>query len=379
MRVVSVNVGTPREIPWRGRSLVTAIVKEPVPGPVQVGRLGMRGDAQADARVHGGPDKAVYLYPAEHYPFWEGVLAPGLPWGAFGENLTTRGLLESGLSIGDRIAVGSALLEVAEPRLPCVKLAARHGCAELPERFARAGRPGVYLRVVEEGEVAAGGAVTLRARASEWWPVDRVASLLLGQTDARESALDRAAAARLAGYPRLGESPRRSLAERTGFAGVVDGARAEDIPTLHRLLADAGLPVEPPPARTSVVLAARDPAGSVIGGVALETEAASALLRSLVVAPAAQGSGVGGALVAAALASAWGRGATNVSLLTDTAPAWFARFGFRAGAEVPPGGPAPLAAAEGVRGSCPASAVLMVREAPASTPARSAPPPPPPG
>jgi MOSC domain-containing protein YiiM len=123
MHVISLNVGRPREVEWRGRTVRTSIWKEPVQGSVRVTSLNLDGDAQSDLSVHGGPEKAVYAYPAEHYDYWQRELdVDALPWGAFGENLTTSGVLESDLAIGDRVRVGSVELMVTQPRLPCFKL-----------------------------------------------------------------------------------------------------------------------------------------------------------------------------------------------------------------------------------------------------------------
>jgi MOSC domain-containing protein YiiM len=131
-----------------------------------VTRLGLEGDAQADHRVHGGPDKAVYAYPSEHYAFWAREL-PGtaLPWGAFGENLTTEGLLEGDVRPGDRFLAGSAELQVTDPRMPCYKLGVRFERDDMVKRFLASGRTGFYLAVVREGEVAAGDPIELVARA----------------------------------------------------------------------------------------------------------------------------------------------------------------------------------------------------------------------
>lgn len=165
MRVVSVNVGLPREVAWQGRTVSTAIFKESVQGSVALRRLNFDGDRQADLSVHGGPEKAVYIYPAEHYDFWRGEL-PGidLPWGAFGENLTVSGLRESELGIGDRLRIGSAELVVTQPRVPCYKLGVRFGRADMTKRFYRAGRTGFYVAVAREGEVATGDAIEIVAR-----------------------------------------------------------------------------------------------------------------------------------------------------------------------------------------------------------------------
>ena len=140
----------------------TAIFKEPVEGPVRVDRLNLEGDGQADLTVHGGPTKAIYAYPSEHYEFWRGEL-PGttLKWGAFGENLTTQGLDEESVSIGDRFRVGTARLVVTEPRMPCFKLGLRFGDPKMIKRFLQSQRTGFYFGVEEEGQVEAGDAIEL--------------------------------------------------------------------------------------------------------------------------------------------------------------------------------------------------------------------------
>jgi MOSC domain-containing protein YiiM len=156
-RILSVNVGLPREVPWRGRTVRTSIFKSPVAGPVLVRKLNLDGDRQSDLQVHGGTDMAVYAYPGEHYAFWRTVL-PGaeLPWGAFGENLTTEGLLEDEVCIGDRIRCGPVEFVVTQPRLPCYKLGIRFGRQDIVKRFQRSGRTGFYLAVLGEGKIAAG-------------------------------------------------------------------------------------------------------------------------------------------------------------------------------------------------------------------------------
>lgn len=166
MKVVSVNVGRPRRVEWGGRQVRSAIWKAPVAGRVRVTRLNLEGDKQSDLRVHGGPDKAVYVYPSEHYAYWAREL-PGteLPWGAFGENLTTEGLLEAEVRIGDAFRVGSAEFRVTQPRMPCYKLMVRFDREDMVQRFLDSGRSGFYLAVVEEGEVGAGDAIERVARA----------------------------------------------------------------------------------------------------------------------------------------------------------------------------------------------------------------------
>lgn len=165
MHVVSVNVGRPREVEWRGRLVRTSIWKEPVQGAVRVTSLNLDGDAQSDLSVHGGPDKAVYAYPAEHYDYWQRELSVGaLPWAAFGENLTTSGVIEPDIAIGDRVRVGSAELVVTQPRLPCFKLGIRFGRDDMVKRFLQSGRSGFYFAVVREGEIAAGDRLEIAAR-----------------------------------------------------------------------------------------------------------------------------------------------------------------------------------------------------------------------
>jgi MOSC domain-containing protein YiiM len=162
MRVLSINVGLPREVEWRNELVSTAIHKAPVSGPVEVRRLNLAGDRQADLSVHGGPDKAVYAYPSEHYPFWRDEL-PGvtLPWGAFGENLTLEGLSEADLRVGDVLRIGTAELMVTQPRLPCYKLNVRFQRPDMVKRFLRSRRTGFYLAVNKEGWLAAGDAIQL--------------------------------------------------------------------------------------------------------------------------------------------------------------------------------------------------------------------------
>ena len=162
MRVVAVSVGLPRQVIWRGRSVETSIFKSPVSGTVRVGPLNLDGDRQSDLTVHGGAEKAVYVYPSEHYEFWRKEL-PGveLPWGAFGENLTTEGLDES-IHIGDLLLIGSAEFVVTQPRMPCYKLALRFDRLDMIKRFLQSGRTGFYLSVSTEGQLAAGDSIALQ-------------------------------------------------------------------------------------------------------------------------------------------------------------------------------------------------------------------------
>jgi MOSC domain-containing protein YiiM len=159
MKIVSVNVGLPRPVEWRGRRIMTGIFKEPVSGRVAVRRLNLAGDRQADLSVHGGIHKAVYAYPSEHYPFWRQELdLPDLTWGAFGENLTIEGWWEDEIHIGDRFRAGTAEFIVTQPRTPCFKLALKFDRDDVVDRFLENVRPGFYLAVAKEGELAAGDA-----------------------------------------------------------------------------------------------------------------------------------------------------------------------------------------------------------------------------
>jgi MOSC domain-containing protein YiiM len=156
VRLISVNVGRPRDVDWHGRVVRTSIWKSPVEGKVRVTTLNLEGDEQSDLSVHGGPEKAVYVYPSEHYEYWRRELpAADLPWGAFGENLTMDSLLEADVCIGDQLRAGSAEFLVTQPRVPCYKLGIRFGRDDMVKRFLHSGRSGFYLAVLREGEVAA--------------------------------------------------------------------------------------------------------------------------------------------------------------------------------------------------------------------------------
>ena len=162
--VVSVNVGAVREIEWRGERVTTGIWKHPVAGRVALRGVNLAGDDQADRRVHGGPDKAVYAYAREDYDWWREREGMEVTAGSFGENLTTVALDVSGAVVGERWRVGSALLEVAQPRMPCYKLGIRVGDPCFLKTFLLARRPGAYLRVIEEGEIGAGDEIHVIAR-----------------------------------------------------------------------------------------------------------------------------------------------------------------------------------------------------------------------
>jgi MOSC domain-containing protein YiiM len=194
-RLLSVNVGRPRQISVRrGRPLMSAIGKAPVEGRVRVAGVNVEGDDQADRRVHGGPDKAVYAYACEDAAVWAGELGRELGPGAFGENLTTEGLEVSGAVVGERWRIGDVELEVCQPRLPCNKLALRMGEPRMVKRFAQASRPGAYLRIVREGTLGAGDAIEVLSRPEHGITVRDVSDAIL---------LDETLLARAASAPQL--------------------------------------------------------------------------------------------------------------------------------------------------------------------------------
>ena len=160
MKVLSVNVSQLVTVAYRGRSVTTGIFKTPVCHRVMVQRMNLEGDRQADLSVHGGADKAVYIYPSEHYATWAHELGRNdLTFGQFGENLTVEGMLEETVHIGDTFRVGGALLEVTQPRVPCYKLGLKMGSAQFPKTFLASHRTGYYVRVLEEGDVGAGDSI----------------------------------------------------------------------------------------------------------------------------------------------------------------------------------------------------------------------------
>jgi MOSC domain-containing protein YiiM len=160
VKVISLNVGLPRTVSWKGLEVSTGIFKEPVSGPIMLRRLDFDGDRQADLEVHGGPAKALYAYPSEHYGLWRKELRdPELAWASFGENLTTEGLLEDDACIGDRFRIGEAVVMVTQPRFPCYKLGIRFGRDDILAKFLKSGRSGIYFSVLEEGLVASGDVI----------------------------------------------------------------------------------------------------------------------------------------------------------------------------------------------------------------------------
>jgi len=213
-RVLSIQVGMPREVQLRNGTVRTAIFKSPVQGKVALCGYNLEGDRQADLTVHGGPNKAVYLYPSEHYGFWAKELPDmDLPFGVFGENLTTQGLSEESVCIGDRLRIGSAILRIAQPRMPCFKLGIRFGREDMVRRFWRSGRAGIYFAVAQEGELEAGDAIELVAPDPEQVSVADVVRLYKGETT-DEDLFERALKAPLSGSWK--EEIRARWAERDG-------------------------------------------------------------------------------------------------------------------------------------------------------------------
>ncbi len=210
--LISIQVGLPRKVgdpnasdpmdqPWE-----TAFFKEPVEGPVWLSRTSLAGDGQADRKSHGGPDKAVLAYAASHYPLWRAELQRlDLPYGAFGENFTIDGFTEEDVCIGDVYAIGEVLVQVSQPRQPCWKIARRWRIRELTARVLETRRTGWYLRVLQEGYVQPGLAVTLLERPFPQWPIARALEVL------RHRGRDPETAMALAACPALAEAWRRRL------------------------------------------------------------------------------------------------------------------------------------------------------------------------
>jgi MOSC domain-containing protein YiiM len=184
VKVLSVNVGRPRDLVWNGREVRTSIWKSPVRGRIHVIGDNLEGDEQSDLTVHGGPNKAVYAYPREHYAFWQGEFPlTALTMGAFGENLTTEGVLERDARIGDVFRIGTAELEVKQPRLPCYKLGVRFDREDMVRRFMKSGRSGIYFSVVREGQLSGGDRIERIRRAEHDVTIADLASLFTTHRD----------------------------------------------------------------------------------------------------------------------------------------------------------------------------------------------------
>jgi MOSC domain-containing protein YiiM len=218
MKIISLNVGLPREVSWHGRIVTTGIFKEPVAGRVTMRKLDLDGDGQADLTVHGGEYKAVYCYPVEHYAYWKKEL-PGrdLPMGMFGENFTTDGMLENEVHLGDRFAIGSAEVIVTQPRLPCYKLGVRFGADDMVKRFLASARTGLYLAVMREGQVGAGDEIALISQDANAVPVSEVTRLYVSKRFAPE---DLDSLRRMMKVEALPESWKGYLLERMQKANV---------------------------------------------------------------------------------------------------------------------------------------------------------------
>ena len=203
--LISVNVGRPRPVgERRGHPVLSAIFKQPVEGRVRVAGVNLAGDEPADRSVHGGPEKAVYAYAAEDAQWWEQELGRSLGSGEFGENLTTQGIDVSGAIIGERWRVGTVLLEICQPRLPCSKLGIRFGDGRMVKAFAKASRPGAYLRIIEAGELGVGDDVTILSRPEHGVTLAMCSDAVLK---------DRSLAAQVLAAPQLSSNLRRDLAE----------------------------------------------------------------------------------------------------------------------------------------------------------------------
>lgn len=218
MKIISLNVGLPREVSWHGRIVTTGIFKEPVAGRVMMRKLDLDGDRQADLTVHGGEYKAVYCYPVEHYASWKKEL-PGrdLPMGMFGENFTTDGMLENEVHLGDRFVIGSAEVIVTQPRLPCYKLGVRFGADDMVKRFLASARTGFYLAVLREGQVGAGDEIALISQDANAVPVSEVTRLYVSKRFAPE---DLDSLRRMMKVEALPESWKGYLLERMQKANV---------------------------------------------------------------------------------------------------------------------------------------------------------------
>jgi MOSC domain-containing protein YiiM len=216
MRLVSLNVGLPRDVPWHGITVSTGIYKEPVEGRVAARTLNLDGDRQADLTVHGGAYKAVYCYALEHYAYWKKELPKReIPTAIFGENFTTEGLLEDSVHLGDRFAVGSAEFVVTQPRLPCYKLGVRFESDDMVKRFLLSGRFGFYLAVTREGEVAADDEIKQIAKDPNAVPVSEITRLYIAK---RFNEADVASLRRALQVPTLPDTWKEYFRERLARA-----------------------------------------------------------------------------------------------------------------------------------------------------------------
>jgi len=191
-RLLSANVGLPRDIEWKGRTVHTGIWKDPVPGRCRVGRLNLDGDGQGDLAGHGGEQRAVFVYQIESYRYWQEQLKrTDFVYGQFGENFTIEGLADDTVCIGDRYQIGTALFEVTQPRVTCYRVGIRMNEARMPALLTSSGRPGFYFRVLREGEVGAGDEIVKMGEANERMTVAEINALLYSPNHPRDQ-LERA-------------------------------------------------------------------------------------------------------------------------------------------------------------------------------------------
>jgi MOSC domain-containing protein YiiM len=212
MKLISINCGLPRQVVWHGMNVTTGIYKDPVKGRLALRKLNLDGDRQADLKVHGGADKAVYCYPVEHYDYWRSELpSRDLPLGVFGENFTIDGLFEDAVNIGDRFSIGSAEVVVTQPRLPCYKLGIRFQSEDMVKRFLASRRTGFYLAVTREGEVGAGDEITMIGHSGNSVPLPSITRLYVTK---RYSTEDISSAQQALTVPALPESWKQYFRER---------------------------------------------------------------------------------------------------------------------------------------------------------------------
>ena len=202
IKVVSVNVGLPKQISYGMRQVVTSTFKEPIEGRVKVTTLNLDGDAQADLSVHGGLDKAIYSYSEEHYKYWKEVYPTiVMPFGMFGENLTTQGLNEDTVNIGDQYQIGSSRLVVTQPRMPCYKLGIKFGRMDILEKFINSQRPGIYYKVLQEGDLGAGDNIILLYKDKNNVTINDIVSLYLNDRHDKENISKMKKATKLKSLP----------------------------------------------------------------------------------------------------------------------------------------------------------------------------------
>lgn len=192
MRVISVNVGLPRQVIYNGQIVTTSIFKDSVIERVKLGKMNLDGDKQSDLKVHGGIEKAVYSYPMEHYDYWKKQYPEiDMPWGMFGENLTTEGLIEDSVYIGDQYQIGSSKLIVTQPRIPCYKLGIKFGQMDIVKRFMTGVRPGIYFKVLQEGEVGSGDNIELIYQDKDSVTVNDIVRLYIDNDDRAIDTMER--------------------------------------------------------------------------------------------------------------------------------------------------------------------------------------------